>query len=97
MKTLVPLPPTSPPSHLPSLHTHVGEKALLGAQRLAAVAHRAPEHATQHEVPPLVPGPGAVGDGEGERADVVGNHTVGHVLAINIVLANLPERGGRGM
>ena len=40
-----------------------GEEAFLRAEHLLAVAHRAPEDASEHVAAPLVRGHGAVGDG----------------------------------
>jgi len=50
---------------------------------------------------PLVQGMGAqtwagsVGDGKGERADVVGHHAVRHVLVALVLLPQLPRVRGR--
>ena len=38
--------------------------------------------------------PAAVGECDGERPDVVGHHSVGHVHAVLVLLAHLPRVGG---
>lgn len=73
-----------------------GEEAVGRAERLAPVAHRAPQHAAQHVVAALVAGRRAVGDRERERADVVGHHAVRHVLAARVVRAHLVAGLGLG-
>lgn len=63
-------------------------------QNVGAVADRAPQDAPQHVAAPLVRRERSVGDREGERADVVGDHAVGHVDQVGVLGAHL--HGGRG-
>ena len=55
------------------------EERLADVERLPPVAHRPAQDAAQHVAAALVAAVGAVGQGEGQRADVVGDHAVGHV------------------
>ena len=71
------------------------EEALLGAQLLAPEPHRAPEHAPEHVVPPVAPRRRAVGDGEGQSANVVGDDSVRHVLLADVLGAELTGVGLR--
>eukprot|EP00959_Pyramimonas_sp_CCMP1952_P036347 760869-Pyramimonas_sp.AAC.1 len=65
------------------------EEAVLRAELLLAVPHRAPQDAPQHVVAPVVAGPRAVCDGERQRADVVRHHAVGHVAAGGVLRTEL--------
>ncbi len=58
------------------------QERLAGAQVLAAVAFGAAQDAAHHIAALLVAGGGAIGQGEGQGADVVGHHAVGGVAHV---------------
>mmetsp|Transcript_26999 Transcript_26999/g.46257 ORF Transcript_26999/g.46257 Transcript_26999/m.46257 type:complete len:567 (+) Transcript_26999:1285-2985(+) len=57
----------------------LGEEASRRGEHLLAVAHRAAQDTAQNIAAAFVTGHGTVGDGEGQGADVVSDHSVGHV------------------
>ena len=73
-----------------------GEEAV-GRIELAAIVHGAAQHAAQHVLAPLVAGLRAVGNGERQHADVVGDDAVGHVavgrFALRPDLRGVARRG----
>mmetsp|Transcript_37815 Transcript_37815/g.65613 ORF Transcript_37815/g.65613 Transcript_37815/m.65613 type:complete len:854 (-) Transcript_37815:547-3108(-) len=72
--------------HEPHHHGHqLVEEAGRAAQHLLAIAHAAAEHTPEHVAAAVRGGHGAVRDGEGQRADVVGHHPVGHVHVVRVL------------
>mmetsp|Transcript_22201 Transcript_22201/g.59911 ORF Transcript_22201/g.59911 Transcript_22201/m.59911 type:complete len:260 (-) Transcript_22201:987-1766(-) len=71
------------------------EEAGWSLEDLRTVAHGAPEDAAEHVAAALVGGERPVGDGEGEGADVVGHHAVGHVHEVRVLGAHLARVGAQ--
>mmetsp|Transcript_79385 Transcript_79385/g.230479 ORF Transcript_79385/g.230479 Transcript_79385/m.230479 type:complete len:459 (-) Transcript_79385:73-1449(-) len=65
------------------------EEARRRPQDLPTVPHRAPQHPPQHVAAALVGGGCAVGEGDGQRADVVRDHAVCHVAVVGILVTHL--------
>lgn len=68
------------------------EEARLAAEDLLAVPHRPPQDATKHVAATVVGRAGAVRDGDGQGADVVGHDSIRHVNVVGVLFANLLSR-----
>ena len=80
--------------HLAQHRHQLVQERLLEAQA-HAVAHRAAEDAAQHVAAPLVAGDDAVGEQEGDRPQVVGDHPQRDVLLRVLAVGRAREvRGG---
>ena len=77
-------------AHLAGQRVHQLREEGLFEPQGAAIAHGAAQNAAQHIVAAVVAGQNTVGNGEAQRADVVGNHAEGHTLTQRFLLL----RGG---
>lgn len=64
-------------------------EARLAVEDVLAIAHSPPQYPPQDIFPALVPWPCAISNSKRERADVVSNHSVGHILVAFIFLTDL--------
>lgn len=65
------------------------EEARLAAEDLLSVSHRPAQDATKHVAATVVGRAGAVRDGDGQGADVVGHNSIRHVNVVGVLFANL--------
>ncbi len=81
-------------AHLFFQHGEQLAQERLGEAEVAAVARGAAQQPAQHVAAALVAGHDAIGDGKGQRAQVVGNHAHGHgVFAFGVGLAGKRGHG----
>ena len=68
---------------------HLDKELFSSLQHILAIPHRSPQDAAQDIIAAIIAGACAVSNGKAQRADMVSHHSICHVPAINIILADL--------
>mmetsp|Transcript_9242 Transcript_9242/g.19502 ORF Transcript_9242/g.19502 Transcript_9242/m.19502 type:complete len:212 (-) Transcript_9242:951-1586(-) len=77
------------PHELHERSHELGEEPQFRVEVLSTVSDRAAQHSSEDVTSPVLVGDGAVGDGEAQRAHVVGHDPIGHVDVVRVLAPDL--------